>query len=179
MQPWIQAYDDECGPSVFNVLMTQSCVVGLMMTAWNGNIIHITGPLWGDSPSQRASYVEDVTIGFPSKCPAMWTFDVFFDVRLNKRLSKQSRCRWFDMPPRSLWHDCNDPGIGRRLAPWGSSTPLASGPQSGRLGTASGFKLHEAVTWLRLTNGWGAHKTNLARKHCSGGKLNHIWDPSH
>ena len=30
-------------------------------------------------------------------------FGVFFDLRLNKQLSKRSRRRWFDMPPRSLW----------------------------------------------------------------------------
>ena len=30
-----------------------------------------------------------------------------FDLRLNKRLSKQSRRRWFEMPSRSLWRHCN------------------------------------------------------------------------
>ena len=32
----------------------------------------------------------------------------FFDLCLNKQLSKQSRCWWFEMPSRSLWHHCND-----------------------------------------------------------------------
>ena len=36
------------------------------------------------------------------------SFDVFFDA-LNKRLSKQSRCRWFETPWRSLWRHCNVP----------------------------------------------------------------------
>ena len=36
-----------------------------------------------------------------------WSFDAFFDLRLNKRLSKQSRRRWFETPSRSLWHHCN------------------------------------------------------------------------
>ena len=36
------------------------------------------------------------------------TFDVFFDLCLNKRLSKQSRRRWFETPSRSLWRHCND-----------------------------------------------------------------------
>ena len=35
------------------------------------------------------------------------SFGVFFDLRLNKRLSKQSRRRWFQTPFRSLWRDCN------------------------------------------------------------------------
>ena len=31
----------------------------------------------------------------------------FFYLRLNKRLTKQSRSRWFVTPPRSLWRHCN------------------------------------------------------------------------
>ena len=34
-------------------------------------------------------------------------FHVFFDLRLNKRLSKQSRRWWFEAPPWSLWRHCN------------------------------------------------------------------------
>ena len=32
---------------------------------------------------------------------------VFFDLRLNKRLSKQSRCWWFETASCSLWCHCN------------------------------------------------------------------------
>ena len=51
-----------------------------------------------------------VTGVFPSQRPVMWSFDVFFDLCLKKRLSKQSRHQWFEMPLRSLWHHnhCND-----------------------------------------------------------------------
>ena len=34
-------------------------------------------------------------------------FDVFFDLHLNKRLSKQSWGWWFEMPSCPLWHHCN------------------------------------------------------------------------
>ena len=34
-------------------------------------------------------------------------FYVFFHLRLNKRLSKQPRGWWFEMPPWSLWRHCN------------------------------------------------------------------------
>ena len=34
-------------------------------------------------------------------------FDVFFDLRLNKRLSKPSRHLWFETPSHSLWRHCN------------------------------------------------------------------------
>ena len=57
-----------------------------MMTSSNGNIFRDTGPLWGEPP---------VTGGFPSQRPVTQSFDVFFDLRLNKRSSKQSRCWWF------------------------------------------------------------------------------------
>ena len=46
-----------------------------------------------------------VTGGFPSDRPV--SFDVFFDLRLNKLLSKHSRRRWFETPSRSLWCHCN------------------------------------------------------------------------
>ena len=46
--------------------------------------------------------------GFPSQRSVTWTFDAFFDLRLNKWLIKQSRRQWFEMPSCSLWHHCND-----------------------------------------------------------------------
>ena len=48
-----------------------------------------------------------VTGEFPSQRPVTQSFDVFFDLRLNKRLSKQSRRQWFEAPSRSLWRNCN------------------------------------------------------------------------
>ena len=40
---------------------------------------------------------------FPAQRPVMRSFDVFFDLRLNKRLSKQSWGWWFEMPSCPLW----------------------------------------------------------------------------
>ena len=48
------------------------------------------------------------TIGISSKRLVIQSFDVFFDVCLNQRLSKQSRHWWFAMTSRSLWHHCNN-----------------------------------------------------------------------
>ena len=48
-----------------------------------------------------------VTGGFPSQRLVTRSFDAFFNLRLNKRLSKQSRRRWFAAPLRSLWRHCN------------------------------------------------------------------------
>ena len=44
--------------------------------------------------------------------PVTRSFDVFFDLRLNKRLSKQSWGWWFETPPRQLWRHCNDLVLG-------------------------------------------------------------------
>ena len=44
---------------------------------------------------------------FPTQMPVMRSFDVFFDLRLNKRLSKQPWGWWFETPSWSLWRQCN------------------------------------------------------------------------
>ena len=48
-----------------------------------------------------------VTGEFPAQRPVTRSFDVFFNMRLNKRLSKQWRGWWFEMPSRPLWSHCN------------------------------------------------------------------------
>ena len=53
-----------------------------------------------------------VTGEFPSQRPVTQSFDVFFYLRLNKRLSKQSISRWFETPSRSLWNYCHLINIG-------------------------------------------------------------------
>ena len=49
-----------------------------------------------------------VTGEFPTQRPVTRSFDVFVDLRLNKRLSKQSWGWWFETPSRPLWRQCND-----------------------------------------------------------------------
>ena len=44
---------------------------------------------------------------FPAQRPVTRSFDVFFDLRPNKRLSKQWRGWWFETPSCSLWRQCN------------------------------------------------------------------------
>ena len=69
------------------------------MTSSNGNIFRVTGPLWGISP----------VIGeFPSQRPVTRSFYVFFDLHLDKRLSKQSWDWSFETPSGSLWRQCNE-----------------------------------------------------------------------
>ena len=44
---------------------------------------------------------------FPTQRPVTRSFDVFFDLRLNKRLSKQSWGWWFETLSRPLWRHRN------------------------------------------------------------------------
>ena len=45
---------------------------------------------------------------FPTQRPVTRSFDVFFDLRLNKRLSKQWWGWWFETLSCPLWRHCND-----------------------------------------------------------------------
>ena len=49
-----------------------------------------------------------VTGEFPSQRPVTRSFYVFFDLGLNKPLSKRLWGWWFKTPSCSLWHHCND-----------------------------------------------------------------------
>ena len=72
-----------------------------MMTSPNGNIFRVTGPLCGEFTGPGE---------FPTQRPVTPSFDAFFDLRLNKRLSKQPWGWWFETPSWSLWRQCNAVG---------------------------------------------------------------------
>ena len=52
---------------------------------------------------------------FPSQRPVTRSFDVFFDLRLNERLSKQSRGCWFETISRPLWRHRNERNRSRHI----------------------------------------------------------------
>ena len=70
--------------------------VYFMMASSNGNIFRVNGPLCGELPGE-----------FPSQRPVTWSFDVFFDLCLNNRWSKQLWGWWFETTSHSLWRHCN------------------------------------------------------------------------
>ena len=76
-----------------------------MMTLSNGSISALLALCAENSP---------VPGEFPSQRPVTQSFDAFFDLRLNKRLSKQSRGWWFETLSRPLWRHRNVYLIG----PW-------------------------------------------------------------
>ena len=80
---------------IVTVLVTQS----YMMASSNGNIFRVTGPLCEEFTGPGE---------FPTQRPVTRSFDVFFDLRLNKRVSKQPWGCWFETPSWSLWRQYND-----------------------------------------------------------------------
>ena len=70
-----------------------------MVTSSNGNIFCVTGPLCGEEFTGH--WWIPLTIASDAE---LWCF---FDLRMNKRLSKLSWGWWFETPPRSLWRHCN------------------------------------------------------------------------
>ena len=68
------------------------------MTSSNGNIFRVTGPLCGEFTGLGE---------VPAHRPVTRSFDVFFDLRPNKRLSKQPWGWCFETLSWSLWRHCN------------------------------------------------------------------------
>ena len=72
---------------------------GDMMTSWNGNIFHVTGPLCEEFTGHRWIPLTK------ARNAELWCF---FGIRLNNRLSKQSWGWWFETPSRSLLRHYNE-----------------------------------------------------------------------
>ena len=68
------------------------------MTSSNGNISAFLAIFRGNSP---------ITGEFPTQKPVTRSFDVFHDLRQNKRWNKQSWVWWFETPSRPLWRHSN------------------------------------------------------------------------
>ena len=131
-----------------------------MMTSSNGNIFRVTGFCAGNSPVTAGN--SPVTGEFPSHRPVTRSFDDFFDLRLNKRLSKQSRRRWFETPSLSLWRHCivvpnSDPVIRAAVGSFGVQRVTLVQFWIGETGQFWGFRAlwkewpqiwHTALPWL-------------------------------
>ena len=132
MTETIQNSPRELTKSFMTSRITFAIVLSGMITSWYGNAFFVTGPLWGGNhrspmvPQQKASNAwwrhqmetfsallaicagnSPVCGEFPAQRPVTRSFDVFFDLRLNIRLSKQSWGWWFETLPRQLWRHSN------------------------------------------------------------------------
>ena len=131
-----------------------------MMTSSNGNMFRVTGFCAGNSPATVGN--SPVTGEFSSHRPVTRSFDVFFDLSLNRQLSKQSRRRWFETPSRSLWRHCNvvpnsDPVIRAAMGSFGVQRVTLVQFWIGETGQIGGFRAlwkkwpeiwHTALPWL-------------------------------
>ena len=99
--------DPMCHPQMLclaQIVCIMNFIAGLfqavaMVTSSNGNIFRFTGHLCGEFTGPR---------WIPHTKASDADFDVYFDLRLNKRLSKQSWGWWFETPSRPLWRHRND-----------------------------------------------------------------------
>ena len=86
----------------------------LLVTQWS--ICHLSQYMsWWSYQMETFSMLLAICVGnspvpgeFPTQRPVTWSFDVFFDLCLNKRLSKQWWGWWFEMLSRTLWRRHND-----------------------------------------------------------------------
>ena len=77
---------------------------------WHSSLLH---PWWRHQMETFSALlaicagISPVPGEFPTQRPVTRSFDIYFDLRPNKRLSKQSWGWWFETPPWSLWRHCN------------------------------------------------------------------------
>ena len=64
------------------------------------------------------------SVNSPHKRPVTRSFDVFFDLHPNKRLSKHLWRWWFEPPSRPLWRHCNVWRLNSRKTPHSSPVRL-------------------------------------------------------
>ena len=82
--------------------LTLPCYIDAVVTWWRHQMETFSASLAlcaGNSP---------ITGEFPSQMPVTRSFDVFFVLRSNKRMSKHAWGWWFETPSRSLWRHCNE-----------------------------------------------------------------------
>ena len=96
-----------------------------MMTSSNGNIFRVTGHLCGEFTGPGE---------FPTQRPVTRNFDVYFDLRPNKRFSKQWWGWWFKTQSCLLWRHRNE---------WWHVVGLKKKPNSNEFSNKTNKHAHE------------------------------------
>ena len=100
-----------------------------------------------------------VTGEFPSQRPVTQSFGGFFDLRMSKRLSKQSRRWWFETLSRALWRHCNVNFVFSRACDFIIHCPSCNAvPSVGRINVLNFWVLH-CNTFLAF---YASHNYRLA-----------------
>ena len=102
----------------------------------------------------------------PPQRPVTQGFDVFFDLLLNKRLSKQSRGWWFETPSGSLWRHRNV--IAGPL--WGKPPVIGGFSAKGRVMRKEFPLSHDdVIKWKHFPRYWpfvrGIHRSPVNSPH--------------
>ena len=89
-------------------------LLDILYTTWNMDTCLLCFMFWYGHQMETFSTLLAICAGnspvtgeFPAQRPVTQIFDVFFDLRLNKRLSKQSWGWGFETLSRPLWRHCN------------------------------------------------------------------------
>ena len=90
-------------PSYFLIHISYSPMLAAMGVYWRSNDEY----QWWRHQKEIFSALLAICAG-NSQRPVTRSFDVFFDLRLNKRLNKQSWGWWFETLSRPLWRQCNE-----------------------------------------------------------------------
>ena len=96
------------------VLLYRQAIENAKITAWLNVRTSVSRPWWRHQMKTFSALLAlcagnlPVPGEFPTQGPVTRSFDVFFDLRLNKRLNKQPWGWWFETPSWSLWRHCND-----------------------------------------------------------------------
>ena len=104
---WSSARNSGLGTSSYSVIAAASNTAICMSS------IFWDRPWWRHQMKTLSSLLaicvenSPVTGEFPAQRPVTRSFDVFFDMRLNKPLNKQWWGCWFETLSRPLWRHCN------------------------------------------------------------------------
>ena len=93
---------------------------------------------------------------FPSQRPVTRSFDVFFDLSLNQRLSKQSCGWWFETRSGSLWRQYN-------ANYWSLDNRKLKSALPGYFWITSSERMHEVTNWF-IDDMWWIAVSNLLQK---------------
>ena len=87
----------------------------LIMVQWSPPKWHMSTTSWWRHQMETFSALLAICVGnspvpgeVPAQRPVRRNFDVFFDLRQSKRVSKQWWGWWFETPSCPLWRHCND-----------------------------------------------------------------------
>ena len=88
---------------------------GFLKCTWRCRLFYCSRLIWWRHQMETFSPLLATCAGnspgtgeFPTQRPVTCSFDVFFDLHLNKRLSKHWWGWWFETPSCPLWRHCNE-----------------------------------------------------------------------